>query len=96
MHPGDYRVLTQLEQVASRTSLPLEVRKDGQCLIGLENFRSWAGGRKSLRLEHLDWPVTPEQATEALEDFVAHPMAAFGPFQDALWTGKTYLYHLRL
>jgi deoxyribodipyrimidine photolyase-related protein len=47
-------------------------------------------------IDHFDWPITPEQATEALEDFVAHRLPAFGPFQDALWTGGTYLYHSRL
>ncbi|MDJ0805268.1 MAG: cryptochrome/photolyase family protein [Gammaproteobacteria bacterium] len=47
-------------------------------------------------LTHFDWPVTPEQAEEALQDFVMHRLAAFGPYQDALWTGETYLYHSRL
>ena len=169
LHPGDYRVLRQLEQVASHAGLPLEIRNDRQFLIGLEDFRGWAKERKSLRLEHFyrymrrrhkilmdgkdpeggswnfdkenrkhfgrkgpgmirapvsfppdtitrgviadvedhfpdhpgsldrfDWPVTPEQANEALTDFVTHRLPAFGPYQDALWTGETYLYHSRL
>lgn len=45
---------------------------------------------------HFDWPVTPEQAAAALEDFVRHRLPAFGPFQDALWTGEPFLYHSRL
>jgi deoxyribodipyrimidine photolyase-related protein len=47
-------------------------------------------------LAHFDWPITPRQAKEALEDFVTHRLPAFGPFQDALWTGETCLYHSRL
>jgi deoxyribodipyrimidine photolyase-related protein len=47
-------------------------------------------------LESFDWPVTPEQARQALTDFVEHRLARFGPYQDALWTGLTYGYHSRL
>jgi len=36
------------------------------------------------RLEGFDWPVTRKQALEALEDFVVHRLAQFGPYQDAL------------
>ncbi|WP_058557544.1 cryptochrome/photolyase family protein [Thiohalocapsa sp. ML1] len=48
------------------------------------------------RLDDFDWPVTPAQAAAALKDFVAHRLAAFGPYQDALWSGEPYLYHARL
>jgi len=47
-------------------------------------------------LRHFDWPVTPAQAGKALEDFVAHRLHLFGPFEDALWTGRPWLYHSRL
>jgi deoxyribodipyrimidine photolyase-related protein len=47
-------------------------------------------------LAHFDWPVTPEKAAQALEDFAIHRLPAFGPYQDALWSGETYLYHSRL
>ena len=47
-------------------------------------------------LAQFDWPVTPEQAGAALEDFIRHRLPAFGPFQDALWTGEPILYHSRL
>jgi deoxyribodipyrimidine photolyase-related protein len=45
------------------------------------------------RLDDFDWPVTREQALQALEDFVDHRLAAFGPFQDAIWDGEPTLYH---
>jgi len=47
-------------------------------------------------LNHFDWPVTREQALVALEDFVAHRLPAFGPYQDAMWIGEPWLYHSRL
>ena len=48
------------------------------------------------RLDAFDWPVTVEQAEAALADFIAHRLAAFGPFQDAMWKGEPWLYHARL
>ena len=48
------------------------------------------------RLEAFDWPVTPEQAEQALEDFIAHRLARFGEYQDAIWAGEPWLYHSRL
>ncbi len=48
------------------------------------------------RLDRFDWPVTAAQAEAAMEDFISYRLAAFGPYQDALWTGEPYLYHARL
>jgi deoxyribodipyrimidine photolyase-related protein len=48
------------------------------------------------RLDGFDWPVTSAQAQAALDDFIDHRLATFGPYQDALWTGQPYLYHARL
>ncbi len=61
-------------------------------------------------LQHFDWPVTPEQAQTALQDFVRHRLPPFGQFQDAMWTdgegdplfghepprAQAYLFHSRL
>jgi deoxyribodipyrimidine photolyase-related protein len=47
-------------------------------------------------LESFDWPVTPEQAQEALRDFTHHRLPVFGTYQDAMWAGEPYLYHSRL
>ena len=47
-------------------------------------------------LAAFDWPLTREEALEALDDFIAHRLAQFGPHQDALWTGETWLWHSHL
>lgn len=47
-------------------------------------------------LRRFDWPVTPDEALLALDDFIAHRLYHFGPYQDAMWTGHPYLYHSRL
>lgn len=44
-------------------------------------------------LESFAWPVTRAAAVAALEDFVATRLAAFGPHQDAMWTGEPFLAH---
>jgi deoxyribodipyrimidine photolyase-related protein len=43
-----------------------------------------------------DWPVTRAEALEALEDFIAHRLAQFGEYQDAMWSGEPWLFHSRL
>lgn len=47
-------------------------------------------------LDHFDWPVTAEQATAALDDFITHRLPQFGRFQDAMWTEQPWLFHARL
>ena len=47
-------------------------------------------------LDVFDWPVTPDDARAALDDFVAHRLADFGAYQDAMWTREPWLYHSRL
>ena len=40
-----------------------------------------------------NWPVTRAQALQALADFVAHRLALFGQFEDAMWLNEPVLYH---
>lgn len=44
-------------------------------------------------LDAFAWPVTAEQARDALEDFVAHRLPAFGRYQDAMAEGEPTLFH---
>ncbi|MDY7108617.1 MAG: cryptochrome/photolyase family protein [Planctomycetota bacterium] len=48
------------------------------------------------RLESFHWPVTRAEAKRALKDFIEHRLAGFGPYEDAMWTGETTVYHSRL
>jgi deoxyribodipyrimidine photolyase-related protein len=47
-------------------------------------------------LQGFDWPVTAEDAEQALEDFLTHRLPAFGPYEDAMWTEEPWLFHSRL
>jgi deoxyribodipyrimidine photolyase-related protein len=44
-------------------------------------------------LEAFAWPVTAAQARQALADFVAHRLARFGDYQDAMASGEPVLFH---
>jgi deoxyribodipyrimidine photolyase-related protein len=48
------------------------------------------------RLDHFAWPLTRTQALVALDDFIAHRLADFGRYQDAIWAGEPWLYHSAL
>jgi deoxyribodipyrimidine photolyase-related protein len=37
-------------------------------------------------LAHFDWPLTPEQAQTALQDFIEHRLPNFGQYEDAMWS----------
>ncbi|MEY2695884.1 MAG: hypothetical protein RL333_22 [Pseudomonadota bacterium] len=47
-------------------------------------------------LNSFAWPMTPEEAQLALDDFLAHRLALFGPYEDAMWQGEPWLYHSQL
>ncbi len=47
-------------------------------------------------LSNFNLPVTAEDASKMLEEFVRHRLALFGSFQDAMRIGQPFLYHSRL
>ena len=47
-------------------------------------------------LAAFDYPVTHEQARAALRDFIEHRLAHFGRYQDAMASGRPFLWHSRL
>ena len=44
-------------------------------------------------LNSFGWPVTREQALQALDTFVQHRLPSFGLYQDAMWEGEVWLFH---
>ncbi|MFP4251825.1 MAG: cryptochrome/photolyase family protein [Guyparkeria sp.] len=60
-----------------------------------ERFADHPGGEQRA-LANFDWPVTPDQAEQALQDFLDQRAAGFGDYQDAMWTDAPWLYHSRL
>ena len=44
-------------------------------------------------LAHFRWPVTRQQALQALEGFVEHRLATFGIYEDAMWTDTPFGWH---
>lgn len=51
LHPGEWRVREAVERAAKDAGVPLEVRADAHFYLTPEEFRSYADGRKSLRME---------------------------------------------
>ena len=48
------------------------------------------------RTESFAWPVTRDQALQALRRFIDERLPLFGRYQDALWPGEPWLYHAQL
>ncbi len=46
--------------------------------------------------DHFDLPVSREQALQLIQDFIAHRLASFGKYQDAMWQDEPFLYHSRV
>ncbi len=49
--PGEWRLLDEMSGWQERAGIPVEILDDTRFLCGLRQFRAWADGRKSLRME---------------------------------------------
>ncbi len=77
--------------VPSRTTFaPDAITRD---VIELVNVR-FAGHPG--KVERFAWPVTPEDARQALRVFIVERLPLFGRYQDAMWPGNPWLYHAHL
>ena len=47
-------------------------------------------------LESFAWPISRQQALEALDDFIEYRLPKFGRYEDAMWPGEFWLYHSQL
>ena len=50
-HPGEYRVLTDMQSWQEKLGIPVEIRQDDRFLSSLDEFATWAHERKQLRME---------------------------------------------
>ena len=64
-----------------------------QAVIALVNtrFASHPGS-----LDSFAWPVTRDQALQALQAFIEQRLPLFGLYEDAMWSGEAWLYHSHL
>ena len=51
-HPGEYRVLKDMQSWEATLGVPVEIRADERFLCSPEEFAAWAEGRKQLRMEY--------------------------------------------
>jgi deoxyribodipyrimidine photolyase-related protein len=50
-HPGEWRVLADMEGWEEAAGIPVEIREDDRFLCSLARFRRWAAGRREYRME---------------------------------------------
>lgn len=50
--PGEWRVLEELKQLGKSLDIPLEILPDQRFFCSIEDFKTWASGKKSLIMEH--------------------------------------------
>ncbi|MCS6932511.1 MAG: cryptochrome/photolyase family protein [Acetobacteraceae bacterium] len=50
-HPGEWRVLADMEGWQEAARVPVEIREDDRFLCSLPRFRRWASGRRDYRME---------------------------------------------
>jgi len=53
-HPGEWRVLQDMQAWEKSLSLAVEIRPDHRFICDLPRFRAWAKGRKQYRMEFFD------------------------------------------
>ncbi|MBC7994314.1 MAG: cryptochrome/photolyase family protein [Rhizobacter sp.] len=78
-------------QVPPRASFePDEITRE---VIALVNTRF---AQHPGQLDSFAWPVTRDQAVQALQAFIEQRLPSFGRYQDAMWPGDPWLYHSHL
>ena len=75
---------------------PVPTRSSPERLPEVDEAIAWVGEAfpdAPGRADTFDWPVTHEQAREALREFVDERLAEFGPYEDAVSTEHPFVFH---
>ena len=82
------KALPKNHQPPKRKRFPVDAVTQDVIALVKKRFKAHYGA-----VEPFGWAVTRADALKALDDFIAHGMASFGDYQDAMQAGAPFLYH---
>jgi deoxyribodipyrimidine photolyase-related protein len=67
-HPGEFRVLKDMQTWESTFNIPVDIKPDDRFLCSKENFSTWASGRKQMRMEYFYREMRKQYSILMLDD----------------------------